>query len=75
MITIKDIAKANIIQEAFEHVYKRRNKRHHNNDIWHVSLNWYSIKNEVITKLQNGTYQLSPMKHYKIEDAGKVGVV
>ena len=53
MITIKDIAKPEIIQEAFEHVYKRRNQRHHNNDTWHVSLNWYSIKNRIITKFQN----------------------
>ncbi|WP_208123255.1 reverse transcriptase family protein, partial [Facilibium subflavum] len=74
MISITDIAKEEVIQEAFDHVYKRRKKRHHNDAIWHVSLHWDEIKPDIIERLLKGTYQLSPMKHYQIDDVGQVGI-
>ena len=52
------IASANL-EEAFQHVYKKRKKYHHNNDIWYLSSRWKEHKPEIQDQLLEGKVSIN----------------
>lgn len=63
---ISEVVASSNLEEAFQHVYKKRKKYHHNNDIWHLSANWDTQKTEIQDQLLNNSYHIEPIKIIKI---------
>ena len=67
-MTLKIIAQEALIQTAYEHVKNRRKNSHANADIWHTATHWHAIKQEIIAKLNTGTYQLDLVKNHILKN-------
>lgn len=67
--TLKDmLVNPCLLQSCFDDLKKSRKDSHHNNDIWHLSLNWEKELPLIIEQLSNGTYKLEPAQKYYIKD-------
>ena len=65
---MSEVSSFTMLQEAFDHIYKKRKEDHHNSDIWSLSLRWKNIKEQIKEKLLSGKYLLSPIKVLKGSD-------
>ena len=56
-----------ILENAFNHVCKKRINYSHNNDIWDLRLNWNKEKQELYEQLNNATYKFEPVRKITTE--------
>jgi RNA-directed DNA polymerase len=67
-MTIVEMATDGIITQAYEWLCHQRKERSHNNSVWDLRHHWERLKPELQHQLLNGTYQLSPLRSFKIND-------
>jgi hypothetical protein len=56
------------LQNAFQWISHLRKKYSPNADIWNLRRLWHHIKDKLLTSLNNGSYQFSPLDRYEFQD-------
>jgi RNA-directed DNA polymerase len=62
------IASEDILEQAYQAVCKSRKNSSHNNGIWDVRFNWSKYKIKLKKMLLDGSYHLSPLCRYDIDE-------
>lgn len=62
LITINDL------EAAFQWICELRKDYSPNSDIWGLRRDWHHIKDEMLSQINAGTYQFSPLSRYEFDD-------
>jgi RNA-directed DNA polymerase len=57
------------LEKAFQWICDLRQRYSANSDIWRLRRDWYTIKHRLLSELNDGTYQFSPLERYEFDDA------
>ena len=58
---------ADILDLAYQWLCQQRKDAHHNHDVWDLRWHWNEVRPELLQKLAEGTYRLSPTRMVRIE--------
>lgn len=57
------------LESTFQWISSLRKKYSSNSDIWFLRRDWQHIKEALLTQLNDGSYQFSPLDRYEFHDA------